>query len=140
MNSRQARIAAQVNADKIEYAKQEKNRIARAAGIRQEQARRERFYKEFSQACSDGIEYAIKEGLTHCDVTMWEAGSSPVQGEAILEEHGYKDLIKKVENKLKLDGFKVTHGVENLKHTNINDLTGNDTTSYYYHAYVRISW
>ena len=121
---------------------QNKARAAKAkvTSIKREQERRANFLKSFSDYADESIMEAVKEGKKFTDISMWPSGNTYVAGEAQLEEHGYKDLIKKIERRLKKDGYKVTHRVETNEHTTMHESSVPDYTYYSYHAYVRISW
>lgn len=104
--------------------KAEKARLDR---IRQEKEKRAKFQKDLSEGIARNIAYAVKDGKKDCSFSMWPSEDTPVRAKQHLEEHGYSDIIKREENKLRKDGYRVSHQINSSEHW----------TS---HAYILIEW
>jgi hypothetical protein len=116
------------------------NAKARVAEIDREKKRRADFYTELLSYAQEAIKEAVKEGKKSTTISMWPSGRTRDQGRLQLEEHGYKDLIKKVERLLRRDGYKVTHEIEENENIINWEAYGPDSYETTYHAYIRVSW
>lgn len=140
MKATEASRLANANKQRMQKNRAEKNAKARVASIEREKQKRADFYKELLSDARESIKEAVEEGKKFTDISMWPSGDTPVQGTAILEDHGYKDLIKKVERQLKKEGYKIKHELVESEHITNWESYGPDSYRYYYHAYIRISW
>jgi hypothetical protein len=140
MNAKEAAKLSEKNNQHIERGKAQRAEKERISRIQREKEKRSKFFQDLSEAAVSGIKYAIAQGSKHYDLTMWISADTAVQAKEILEKHGYIDLIKKLERKLRRDGYKVSHELETSRHTTQHESSVPDYDYYTYHAYIRIAW
>lgn len=113
------------------------NRIAR---IKNEREKRKRFYTELLDDATESIKYAANLGKRTCDISKWNAAKEVVRAQAELDKHGYNDLIKRVERKLRKDGYKVSREMTSNSCWTEHESFVPDYEIFSYHAVIRIKW
>src|SRR6266567_7496955 len=126
------------NKARMQKTAEKKAKKAQKAAIKNEKEERKEFFANLLKYANEVIISATEEGKTETTFAMWPGGDSPVAAESQIDNHGYSDLIKKVERKLRDDGYKVEHVLTSSEHYVSYDTSDEKYNTY--HAEIKVSW
>jgi|SRR5208337_5274012 len=140
MKATEAKSISEKNAQRIEREKAAESAKRKVARERQEAARREKFRIELQEDADSSIKWAVDNGSKSTRVVIGKSQNTPVDAGEQYSKHEYLDEIKKLEGKLKKDGYGVKMDVGTNKHTTQHESTVPDYDYYTHYAYLEISW